>query len=151
MHRTCAAGLAATIALAGIGCGASSKPLTRAELVARADAVCTRLQHQGQALSRSATATFIHDRSSKARLIRELYPKIEADRKRALSDLSALDPPDASKAAFTGFMAAMRTGAAMLPSAADAAAGRDPHQAQRHVVQQRESRLAADLGFRSCN
>lgn len=54
MHRTVAAVLAAVLALGLAGCGDSSEPLTRAEVVRRIEVACRNAQTASQKASRTA-------------------------------------------------------------------------------------------------
>lgn len=66
------------------GCGKSAKPLTRAQLIAKADVVCRRINHK---LS-SVTIKSQQD-------IARVAPKLAAYEQEALSDLAKLVPPTA--------------------------------------------------------
>lgn len=74
--------LAATIAVAGAGCGESAKPLTRAQLIAKADTVCRRI-------NKKLSSTTIKSQQDIARIA----PKLAEYEQEALADLSKLVPP----------------------------------------------------------
>jgi hypothetical protein len=72
----------AAIALAASGCGSSSKPLTRAELTAKANAICEGVT----AKLKSKTIKSQQD-------IARVAPELASFEQRALIDLSKLVPP----------------------------------------------------------
>lgn len=81
----------ATLALLAIGlvlggCGKSSKPLTRAELIAKADTICKRVNDK----LKSSNNT-IKGRQDIARIV----PKLASTEQAALAELSKLVPPAA--------------------------------------------------------
>lgn len=81
--RWVALGLAA-VTLAASGCGKSSKPLTRAELVAKADTICRRVNNQLKSSDNS-----INSKQDLARVV----PRLASFEQKALADLSKLVPP----------------------------------------------------------
>lgn len=74
------AAAAAAISLAAIGCGSSSsgKPLTHAELVAKADAICKRANTERDAIGNSVSID---------------YGKLSAEELKAFEELSTLKAP----------------------------------------------------------
>lgn len=79
------AALALTVgALAISGCGGSSKPLTRAELTEKANAICRRVN-----LKLGATSSQVKTQNDLARLA----PQLSSFEQGALSELSKLNPP----------------------------------------------------------
>jgi hypothetical protein len=70
------------IALAAPGCGKSSKPLTRAQLISQADAICKRVNAK-------LKASKISSKQDIARVV----PQLAAYEQQALADLGKLVPP----------------------------------------------------------
>jgi hypothetical protein len=70
------------IALTAPGCGKSSKPLTRAQLISQADAICKRVN----------TKLKTSNINSKQDIVR-LVPKLAAYEQQALAELGKLVPP----------------------------------------------------------
>jgi hypothetical protein len=83
-HSRWAALTLAAITLAASGCGKSSKPLTRAELVAKADTICRRVNNQ----LKSSNNTI-----SSQRDIARIAPRLASFEQTALAELSKLVPP----------------------------------------------------------
>jgi hypothetical protein len=71
---------AATVAIAG--CGGSAKPLTHAELVSKANAIC-----------KTVTAKFATKSANSVQDIARIAPELAAFEQKALSELSKLVPP----------------------------------------------------------
>jgi hypothetical protein len=71
---------ATTVAIAG--CGGSEKPLTHAELVSKADAIC-----------KTVTAKFATKSANSVQDIARVAPELAAFEQKALSELSKLVPP----------------------------------------------------------
>jgi hypothetical protein len=80
-NRLLAAALAASV-LTTVGCGESAKPLTRAQLLHKADAICHKLNKK---LSSTTVKT-------EKDLVREL-PKLAGFEQEGLAELSKLIPP----------------------------------------------------------
>jgi hypothetical protein len=82
--RWAALALAVTTLTTASGCGKSSKPLTRAELIAKADDICRRVN--GKLKSSNNT---INNHADIARII----PRLASFEQTALAELSKLVPP----------------------------------------------------------
>jgi hypothetical protein len=85
-HSRLAALVLAAITLTASGCGKSSKPLTRMQLIAKADSICKRVNDQ----LKSSNNT-IKSKNDIARIV----PRIAAFEQTALAELSKLVPPAA--------------------------------------------------------
>jgi hypothetical protein len=81
LRRLVAAMLAATI-VAVVGCGGSAKPLTRAELVSKANVIC-----------KTVTAEFATKSAHSVKDIARVAPELASFEQKALSELSKLVPP----------------------------------------------------------
>jgi len=81
-HRSKAAIALTVTALAASGCGSSSKPLTRAELTAKADAIC-----------KTVTAKMASKSASTEQQIARVASELSSFEQTALADLSKLVPP----------------------------------------------------------
>lgn len=90
----------ATMALAP-GCGASSKPLTRAQLIAKADAICKRVTTRLQA----SGANHANTPAQLERLAKSLATYEQS----AFDELGALVPPAALEADWKRFVAGAQT------------------------------------------
>lgn len=85
MGRTQLATLALTaVALTACGCGGSSKPLTRAELMVKANAICKRVNVQVSTANKKA---------STEQDIARIAPRLAAFEQASLTELSKLVPP----------------------------------------------------------
>lgn len=80
-RRLAAATLAATT-MAIAGCGASAKPLTHAELVSKANAIC-----------KTVTAKFATKSANSVQGIARIVPELASFEQTSLSELSKLVPP----------------------------------------------------------
>jgi hypothetical protein len=80
--RKPAAATLAAITVAMVGCGGSEKPLTHAELVSKANAICE-----------TVTAKFATKSASSERDVARIAPELAASEQKALSELSKLVPP----------------------------------------------------------
>lgn len=76
-----AAGLAAGM-LVGAGCGEAAKPLTRAQLLAKADAICKRIDTRLSGTTIKSEKQLIH-----------FLPRVAGFEQQALVELSKLNPP----------------------------------------------------------
>jgi len=81
-HRSRAAIALTAIALAASGCGSSSKPLTRAELTAKANAIC-----------KTVTAKMASKSAKNEQQISQVAGELASFEQTALADLSKLVPP----------------------------------------------------------
>lgn len=72
------------IGLVAGGCGKSSKPLTRAELIAKADTICKRVNDKLKSSNNSI--------KSQQDIVR-IVPKLASFEQTALAELSKLEPP----------------------------------------------------------
>jgi hypothetical protein len=84
--RTLVAAALATTALATAGCGgSSSKPLTRAELTSKANAICKQVTAKLQAATKGGVGT--------VQAIARIAPELAAFEETALGELGKLVPP----------------------------------------------------------
>jgi hypothetical protein len=93
-RRGLAAAVLAATALAVCGCGSSSKPLTRAELTAKADTICKSVSAK---LATNKKISSIQD-------IARTAPKLASSEQSALNELSKLVPPAAMEADWKTFI-----------------------------------------------
>ncbi len=87
-----------TIALAASGCGSSSKPLTRAELTAKANAICKKV-----------TAKMSSKSASSEQQISRVASELSSFEQTALADLSKLVPPAELETDWKRFVAGAQT------------------------------------------
>jgi hypothetical protein len=93
------AGIALTaIALAASGCGSSSKPLTRAELTAKANAIC-----------KTVTAKISSKSANSEQQISRVASELSSFEQTALADLSKLVPPAELETDWKKFVAGAQT------------------------------------------
>jgi hypothetical protein len=88
----------ATTAVAIAGCGGSQKPLTRAELVNKANAIC-----------KTVTTKFATKSISSLQNIAHTAPELAAFEQKALSELSRLVPPVDLESDWKQFVAGAET------------------------------------------
>jgi len=149
MHRKVAAALVAALALgiAAAGCGSSSTPLTRAQLVSKIEAACRAGQREAQ---RQASA-----RSGSRDGASQFLAAIVTSQRATIAKVEDLTPPDAAKADFEAFKQGMQqrvdlfarvqsAGGAGLQRAMAAA------QAQGEAITRRLQAAADGLGVRGC-
>jgi hypothetical protein len=96
-RRLTAAMLAATT-VAIVGCGGSQKPLTHAELVSKANAIC-----------KTVTAKLANKSASSVQDIARIAPELAAFEQKALSELSKLVPPANLESDWKQFVAGAET------------------------------------------
>jgi hypothetical protein len=124
------------IAIVGTGCGGGGS-LTRAELVTRADAVCTQLRTEGQAAFQRARAN--HGAT--------LKPDLSRLGHRAVGALAQLRPPGAVSGTYHRYVAALRSEMeAMTSSASQTPAGQRRQERATHLA----TNLRARLGLHAC-
>lgn len=95
--RVAAIALTATM-LAVCGCGSSSKPLTRAELTAKADAIC-----------KTVTTKISSKRANTTQEIARLAAELASFEQSALTNLSKLVPPAELESDWKQFVAGAQT------------------------------------------
>jgi soluble cytochrome b562 len=88
----------AAIAIASAGCGSSAKPLTRAQLTAKADVIC-----------KSVTAKLASKTIKTKRDIARVAPELASFEQTALTELSKLVPPAALANDWKQFVAGAQT------------------------------------------
>jgi hypothetical protein len=143
-RRLLAATLSASIVVAN-GCGGSPKPLTRAQLLARADAVCRRVN------KRLSSVTI----KTQKDLVRVL-PKVAGYEQQSLAELSKLIPPaslaDDWKTIITGAQT-IADNTAKLTEAARTKDLKTVHVLLSEVgkVQQHTTAIAKRDGFKDCS
>jgi hypothetical protein len=99
MGYKCVTAIALTAAvLAASGCGSSSKPLTRAELTAKADAIC-----------KTVTAKLSSKSASTQQQIGRLAAELSSFEETALTNLSKLVPPSELESDWKQFVAGAQT------------------------------------------
>jgi hypothetical protein len=137
------------VAIAAGGCGGGGKEqVTAAELVQKADQICTEeASHFSQVQSvPPASATAAKDQTS------ELVDAAES----AHSDLEDLDPPDAQQPDYNAYLAAHQAAIDQIKKGEDAADNQDSATygaAQEAVTKSapQRQRLASRLGFKVCS
>lgn len=97
-HRSKAGIALTTIALAASGCGSSSKPLTRAELTAKANAIC-----------KTVTAKISSKSANNEQQISLVASELASFEQTALADLSKLVPPAELETDWKKFVAGAQT------------------------------------------
>jgi hypothetical protein len=96
--RRLVAGVLAATTVAIAGCGSSEKPLTHAELVSKADAIC-----------KTVTAKFATKSANSVQEIARIAPELAGFEQKALSELSKLVPPAALESDWKQFVAGAET------------------------------------------
>lgn len=97
----------ATIALTALtlfiatGCGSSSKPLTRAELTVKANAICKKVNVKLQAATKKGVGT--------VQQIAQLAPELASFEETALVELGKLIPPAAVESDWKAFVSGAQT------------------------------------------
>jgi hypothetical protein len=149
MHRKVAAALVAAFALGigGAGCGSSSTPLTRAQLVRRIEAACRAGQQEAQRQMGS--------RRTSRETGTAFLAAIVTSQRAILAKVEDLDPPDAAKDDFEAFKQGMQQRTALIArvqeqGGADLQRAMAAVQAQAEVVTRRLQQAVARLGVRSC-
>jgi ABC-type dipeptide/oligopeptide/nickel transport system ATPase component len=146
MTRTRLAALALTgAALGASGCGKSAKPLTRAQLIAKADVVCRRI-------NRKLSSITIKSQQDIARVA----PKLAAYEQEALTDLTKLVPPMALANDWKEIVAGAQTLADNVAKLGEYAKSNNikaarPLIASSSKIQQRIQAIAKRDGFQDCS
>lgn len=141
--RPLAAALAVCV-LANAGCGESAKPLTRAQLLYRADAICRKL-------SKQFSSTSI---KSEKELVRVL-PKLAGYEQEGLAKLSKLIPPASMASDWKTIMADAQTLADKVGKLTEYVKSKDFKDGRSVIaeidrVQQRTTVIAKRDGFKDC-
>lgn len=149
MHRKVAAALVAVLGLGlgAAGCGSSSTPLTRAQLVRQIEAACRAGQREAQ--RQQTTRSGSRDGAT------QFLAAIVTSQRAILAKVEGLDPPDASKADFEAFKQGMQQRAdlmARVQSAGSAGLQRAMAdvQAEGEAITRRLQQAAGGLGVRGC-
>jgi len=108
MHGKWAGGLLVVMALVAGGCG-ESKPLTKAEFVQRANAVCARSHAQQFAELKAAVAQKEAQHLSEAQARAKLIPQITRVKQSQLKQLESLKPPTELQSTYVQWKAAIGT------------------------------------------
>jgi len=131
--------LGATLGLVASGCG-GSKPLSRAEFVKRANAVCLREYKAQVAVLKASLATGAHRLAAGV-----AGARLEALQRRELQALEALRPPDELQATFARWRGMWRAGLGQhVPPVADMTAAQH---AQLRATAMRREALKHSLGL----
>ncbi len=144
--RLLALSLIAVSLIAG-GCGKSSKPLTRAELIAKADAICKRANDK----LKSSNTTIKTQQD-----IAKLAPKLASFEQGALAELSKLEPPAALANDWKMIIAGAQTLADNTAKLGEYARRNDIKAARGLIqtsekVQQQTLAIAKRDGFKECS
>jgi hypothetical protein len=138
MRRTVVAAIVVAVALGAGGCG-GSEPLTRAEFVKRAEAVCTRV-------SKKIERTQI-------RGLEGLAQKLIALERGKVDGIGELEPPDGLRASVDQYLGVINDRSAFYRRAlSDIRENGKPRQQDVAAVeiQTREKELATELHLRAC-
>lgn len=143
-NRLLAAALAASV-LANAGCGESAKPLTRAQLLHKADAICHKLNKR---LSSSKIKT-------EKDLVQEL-PKLAGYEQEGLAELSKLIPPAKMAEDWKMIIAGAQTLADDIAKVGEDAKAKELKAARAifakaSKVQQRTTAITKRDGFKDCS
>ena len=96
-----ATGLAAVTLTGTVGCGSSSKPLTRAELTVKANTICKKVTVKLQAATKKGVST--------VQQIAHLAPELASFEETALVELGKLIPPVALESDWKAFISGAQT------------------------------------------
>lgn len=143
MDRKVVGAVAAAVALVAGGCGSSSKPLSRAEFVTRAEAAC---RHAQQVVNR---------RGAPPRGVEDFVRRLIAGLKVESDDLGKLTPPKAMQATFAAYKQDVTQFSDLAKRYSAAAKARDRKQMesinhQATPMSQRRAAHIRSLGLRSC-
>lgn len=135
----------AASALAAVGCGKSAKPLTRAQLLHRADTICHRL-------SKKLSSTTIKTEQDFVRVL----PKLAGYEQEGLAELSKLIPPARMAEDWKMIVAGAQTLADDVAKLGEDVKAKDRKAARAVLsevgkVQQRTGAIAKRDGFKDCS
>jgi hypothetical protein len=136
--------LLAACVLTGVGCGESAKPLTRAQLLHRADAVCRKLN------KKLSSTTFKTEKD----FVRGL-PKLAGYEQESLAELSKLIPPAKMAEDWKMIIAGAQTIADDIAKLGEYAKAKKLKAARKVVaeagkIEQRTTAIAKRDGFKDC-
>lgn len=132
-------------ALAAAGCGESAKPLTRAQLLSRADAICARI-------NKKLSATNIKSQQDIVRIA----PQLAADEQQGLAELNKLIPPASMANDWKTIITGAQTLADSTAKLGEDVKAKDLKAARTVIseankVQQRTVAVAKRDGFKDCS
>jgi hypothetical protein len=135
--------LAASV-FAAAGCGKSAKPLTRAQLLVRADAICRRV-------NKKLSSTTIKTQQD---LVRAL-PRLSGYEQEGLADLSKLIPPPSMENDWKVIIAGAQTIADNTAKLSESAKAKDLRAVRALIteigkVEQHTAAIAKRNGFKAC-
>lgn len=128
--RTAIPALAATTLLALLlcsGCGSSPKPLSRAQLVEKANSICRRVTAKIEATSKGESANTLQQ-------LAHLASKLAGFEQSALGELGKLVPPAALESDWKRFLAGAQSLAEDTVTLSDAASTNNKAETQRAVA-----------------
>jgi hypothetical protein len=140
----------AVLALAGLaGCGGSSKSgLSRSQLVAKADAVCTQSNQKAKQIP--APADLVQNANAAAAYFKKVVPIAE----QGTNQLAALKPDSAAKADWTSYITLRQQGVTLLKTIEHKASAHDPSGIadlqKSNSFQQQLAAAANKLGAKAC-
>lgn len=139
-----ATGLAAGM-LVGTGCGGPAKPLTRAQLLVKADAICKRVDKQLSGTTIKSEKQLIH-----------YLPRVAGYEQQALVELSKLNPPNRMAEDWKKIVAGAQTIADSTAKLAEAARLKEiktVHEVLSEIgkVQTATTNVAKRDGFKNCS
>jgi hypothetical protein len=145
-------------AVAGCGGGPEGKPLTKAELIRRGDAVCAKARQKGRELRRKAPARSPVDPMASDETVRRAAPVLQqlSDNVRdARSGLAALKPPRQIEKRWSQMLDDLDAVAGKLHDTAEAAAGVDrqgvvDRYSEALRLNRKVSRFETSYGFQVC-
>jgi hypothetical protein len=141
--------------LAGCG-GGSGKRLTKAELISRGDAICTRYRDKNRALQNTAPQLDpINSSEADLRKIGSVLPKVADNVRGAQSELSKLSPPSDVQSDWKNTLDDLGSIASRLDAAASAAEKLDRQQIVSEYgeigrLNRRITSFESDYGFHVC-
>ena len=142
-----AVAMLATIALCP-GCGASPKPLTRAQLVEKADSICHRVAAKLETVNKGKS---ISTQQQIIHVVRELAGVEQS----ALHELSQLVPPARLQAEWNAFLSSAQSLGEDTAAFSESASSKDAAAAKRtlasaEATQRQMAAIAKRNGFKDC-
>lgn len=114
MHGKVASAVAVALMAATVGCGGSGDdPLTKAQLVKQAGAICEHRNGQNVALYKAAVKSAKKEHLSTRAMALKVVPEASANQRQAIKELEDLKPPEALEDRFSQWRVALRASNAM--------------------------------------
>lgn len=150
MARNAVGALVVALSLGATACG-GEQVTTRADLVKQADEICARADKDTSRVMARLGAAVKSKAMTNDEALAQYRDRVIATQRRSNQQLRTLSVPSGLQRRFESYVAARHQSVSLVPSVADAQAGKDPNASQREPAEKSRSKLARSIGLKVCS